>query len=605
MSDPTPEDLYEALRKRLADYGQEPPAGLWAGIRQQLPPPVAVPRRRRWRASLALLSLLFVVAALATWQWQRAGRPAAQTTVAARRGPATEPALNGLHHQSDNSVATMPGGQTSSEVSSSNSAGSALGSLPNNSSAGEHGAAPATGPKPGEMASAASASAAPSGANPAARSIAPTTALALETSRHTSRRQRALAGAEVASTATAARPRLLSRSARAASLGHESATTEQPGGGAARGTVATARTSQPAAAGHPQTDFASVTSATLKPTETGRAASSVSGEGDARLASGAAGTVPAPGTSEAATAAAESHSNQTARWDWLNARLISLQLPAGAAPAAPMPTPVAVPALPPMVPTVVSRWAVQLVAGPGLTYRHLGTVAPSYTTNTATVATSVTSSPFTNANPGRNLTTTSTSAASLERPALGYGAQLSVRRTLTPHWTLSGGLGYAEYATQLAIRQVNAAQITRANYDFAFIDSLSRTSGTTIRQRDTYRFLTVPLRVGYAWTAGPRWQVGLLGGFDAAIYLGGTSTEGSPCACQPKTWSASGSPYRSLSLAANLGAEVRYRLAGPWQLLAQPTASYLLTPLAKPVSGYSIRHLFGATALLGVSYDLP
>jgi hypothetical protein len=99
--------------------------------------------------------------------------------------------------------------------------------------------------------------------------------------------------------------------------------------------------------------------------------------------------------------------------------------------------------------------------------------------------------------------------------------------------------------------------------------------------------------------------VGLLGGFDAAIYLGGTSTEGSPCACQTQTWGASGSPYRSLSLAASLGAEVHYRLAGPWQLLAQPTASYLLTPLAKPVSGYSIRHLFGATALLGVSYDLP
>lgn len=321
------------------------------------------------------------------------------------------------------------------------------------------------------------------------------------------------------------------------------------------------------------------------------------------MVSATAGTVPASAPSEPAIAAAQPDVSPTAQWEWLNARLISLQLPGGATPAAPKP--VEVPALPPLVPTVVSRWAVQFVAGPGLTYRHLGSSPLSYTTLT-TLAPAPTS-PATSSGNIRPVvvSTTTTSSSGLERPALGYGAQLSVRRTLTPHWTLSAGLGYAEYATQLALRQVNASQITRSNYDFAFLDSLSRTDGTTIRQRDTYRFLTVPLRAGYAWTTGPRWQVGLLGGIDAAIYLGGTTTEGSACACQPQAWRASGSPYRSLSLAASLGAEVRYRLAGPWQLLAQPTASYLLTPLAKPVSGYSIRHLFGATALLGVSYDLP
>ena len=43
MTDREPDDLYDALRDRLADYGQEPPAPLWAAIRAQLPPPVATP----------------------------------------------------------------------------------------------------------------------------------------------------------------------------------------------------------------------------------------------------------------------------------------------------------------------------------------------------------------------------------------------------------------------------------------------------------------------------------------------------------------------------------------------------------------------------------
>ncbi|MDO7853773.1 outer membrane beta-barrel protein [Hymenobacter convexus] len=363
--------------------------------------------------------------------------------------------------------------------------------------------------------------------------------------------------------------------------------------------VDAARASRPAvAARRPQA--AAAASVTATATDAAEiAASAVARTAPERQAgTRPAAVIPAPSLAEAPSDAA-----QSGAWDGLALRVAGLQVPAGAALRTPQPVEVA--PLPPLLPAVVSRWAVQLVAGPGLTYRHLGTASGlSYTTNS--LATPVTAAPvFSNGNINRVQTTSTSSAASLERPALGYAAQLSIRRTLTPHWTVSAGLGYAEYATALALRQVSAAQITRASYDFAFLDSLSRASGTTIRQRDTYRFLTVPLRAGYVWTTGPRWQVGLLGGFDAAIYLGGTSTEGSACACQPQTWGASGSPYRSLSLAASLGAEVRYRLAGPWQLLVQPTASYMLSPLAKPTSGYSIRHLLGGTALLGMSYDLP
>jgi hypothetical protein len=599
MSDPTPEDLYDALRKRLADYGQEPPPGLWAGIRQQLPP-VAVPRRRRWRAA-SLLSLLFVVAALGTWQWQRVGHSAAQTGAVAQKAATPGKAGNGTEGRVAQASATAgqdpkartPAGSgavalqpfnggpatASPQASSDNSldTNAFLLNKPVSKTEGRREAA----------------------FDQNAKSVTPAAALA--TTGRAARRQRALVVAGVASRAPITRQGRLPRSAPEADLGQEMATTMRPG---SKSAVDMAPAGQPAAAGTPQTTPAAVTLAAGEPEAAARATIAASHSENAGRAGQADQTRRAGATSDATNPAAlpSPASGAQAEWDWLSARLVGLQIPEAAAPAAPRP--VAVAALARPVPAVVSRWAVQLVAGPGVTYRHLGTSSLFYP-----AATLATPSPGTSINSSgsvvRSFTTASASAAELERPALGYGAQLSIRRSLTPHWTLSGGLGYAEYATGLALRQVNASQITRASYDFAFIDSLSRTNGTTIRQRDTYRFLTVPLRAGYAWTTGRRWQVGLLGGFEAAIYLGGTSTEGSACACQPQTWSSTGSPYRSLSLAASLGAEVRYRLAGPWQLLAQPTASYLLTPLAKPVSGYSIRHLFGATALLGVSYDLP
>ena len=101
--------------------------------------------------------------------------------------------------------------------------------------------------------------------------------------------------------------------------------------------------------------------------------------------------------------------------------------------------------------------------------------------------------------------------------------------------------------------------------------------------------------------------VALLAGAEAAVYVGGSSTEGSPCACQSQTWSFGTNPYRRLSVGASLGAEVRYRLGegGNWELLAQPTATYLLSPLAPATSAYYQRHLFGGAVLLGVAFNLP
>lgn len=268
----------------------------------------------------------------------------------------------------------------------------------------------------------------------------------------------------------------------------------------------------------------------------------------------------------------------------LQARAVSLQL--AAAPALAQPQEVAVaPNAPPAA--LLPRWAVQVLAGPALTYRQLSG-APALNA-TAPIALPITA--------GVQYRPVMASVAELERPALGGGAQILVRCALNARWSLSAGLGYAEYATRLALQQVRSTSAVR----FAGQDSTT----TSIHRRDTYRFVTLPLRVGYAKPLSPRWSVGLLAGADVAFYVGGSSTEGSACACQSQTWGLTGSPYRRVSVGASLGAEVRYRLNGRWELLAQPTATYMLNPLAQSTSPYYRRQLLGGTALLGAAYTLP
>ena len=117
--------------------------------------------------------------------------------------------------------------------------------------------------------------------------------------------------------------------------------------------------------------------------------------------------------------------------------------------------------------------------------------------------------------------------------------------------------------------------------------------------------MTIPLHLGYSRALSGRWRVGVLAGAEAAIYVGGRTSEGSACACQTQAWGPGTSPYRRLSLGLSLGMEARYRLNGRWELLAQPMGTYLLTPLNKLVTTNSERHLLGATALLGAAWNLP
>ena len=160
------------------------------------------------------------------------------------------------------------------------------------------------------------------------------------------------------------------------------------------------------------------------------------------------------------------------------------------------------------------------------------------------------------------------------------------------------GLGYQVFATtQPVLVRVAYSSIT-ANYSPP--DSVG-----TLAVRDTYRFLTLPLRVGYQLGTGHGpLRYGLRAGAEVAFYLGGHSIEGSTPGGTGRSWGASGSPYRPLSLALSLGAEVRYQLAPGWELLAQPTLTHFATSVARPSTGYVVRYPLGASVLVGVSYWL-
>jgi hypothetical protein len=215
----------------------------------------------------------------------------------------------------------------------------------------------------------------------------------------------------------------------------------------------------------------------------------------------------------------------------------------------------------------VRRWALLATAGPTLSYRTIGAAPAALGTRP--------------------------DFAHLERPTVGLGAQVQVRRVLSGRWALAVGLGYQEYATRLALQQVDSGRTTY------------------IGLRDTYRLLTLPVQLSYALGA-PRGRLAkaLLLGAEVGWYRGGRSTEGSDCHCQQRTYPAAGSDsiYAAHSLALSLGLDLRYRLGGPtsrWQWLVQPTGRYVLTPFIKPNSaGFSPRQPFSLGVFTGFSWDI-
>ena len=216
-----------------------------------------------------------------------------------------------------------------------------------------------------------------------------------------------------------------------------------------------------------------------------------------------------------------------------------------------------------------SRWALLAVAGPTFSYRTLGSLA---------------------AGGARSI------VAQSERPALGYGAQAQVQRALSGRWSVAAGLGYQEYATNLTL-QIR----TRTTRD-------TTTTYQTVSQRDTYRLLTLPVQLGYhLGQPHGRLTTAMLAGIEPAWYQGGRSTE---CACLQRTYSsASGSPYQSWTLGASIGFDLRYRVsrspAGRLYWVVQPTSRYVLTPFMRPgVAEKPSRQPFSAGFLMGLVVEL-
>jgi hypothetical protein len=578
MTDHEPDNLYDALRERLAHHGQEPPAPLWASIRAQLPPPVAPPqlrRRRRW-VPVTLLMLMLAVVGGVYWQWQHTqaptgAAPSARLATTTSAGP--NPTLGLPKKRLPAAATTAPPlgnaavqSPTPSPGAAAHSAAATVAAVPRTDKAKAGTNTPLAQPnKP--LASAALPSAMGAVAvdlNEGAGAVA--------SRKHHQRARAEAAATSAASTGLAAHETTMQQTGR---LG----ATQSKAGFAETGTAEAGAATRNRAA----KTVARHSAALIAATKPSRLSAAVARQRRARRHAEASEiSATASGSSDAPTgvllpAASAALRTTTAG---LQGRPVAVQLPR--LPALPAAQLVAVAPSPLTIP-FVGRWAVQVLAGPALTYRQLSTVQQI--------------APSSIASPTSAAPTAASTVAALERPALGGGAQVGVRRALGQHWNLSAGLGYSEFATGLALQQVHTPSPQFARTP----DSIS----TGIHRRDTYRFVTLPVRVGYAWTLTGRWRVGVLAGAEAAFYVGGSSTEGSACACQTQSYGPSGSPYRSLSVGASLGAEVRYRLTDRWELLAQPTGTYLLTPLARPTTSLVERHLFGGTALLGVSYDLP
>ncbi len=572
MTDRDPDDLYDALRDRLVNYGQEPPAPLWASIRAQLPQPVAAPKLRRRRAAwLGLLLLLIGIGSWQGWRLSRLGRNRPEVATGSRL-PANE--------------ARIP---INSQLATPQPAAAIAGTTA--SHAGTTGQATTAAPEATKAARAVTAAIA--GRAPVVALEEPRTTIAAARSAAAAQRSRSIG-------------KNTSQSSPADALANGALASTAPDAARTAGRSDGAGAPAPAVAtGRPNTAVLEVrarkqplySTNTRAKKRRGASRSGVVVTTDQRIAilpsadltkatkSTASGAVP---TANHLSIDAPTAPISFAAWNRLQPRSIVLLPAPWATPTVPAPTNT----LPRPAQAMASRWAVQVLAGPALTYRRLGSsggsVAPTAPVN------------FYNQAGDR------TSVAAQERPAAGFGAQVQVQRVLNGRWTLSTGLGYQEYATRLAFQTVPASAAAPNSFPMnsppRIIDSTQIRSANL---RDTYRFATVPMRVGYWLGRGGRhFRFGLLGGAAAAFYLGGATTEGSTCGCTSQSWGPTGSPYRPLNLSLSLGVDLRYRVGPRWELLAQPTGTYFLTPLARPASGFAPRYLLGGSTLLGISYRL-
>jgi hypothetical protein len=228
------------------------------------------------------------------------------------------------------------------------------------------------------------------------------------------------------------------------------------------------------------------------------------------------------------------------------------------------------------------RWSIQVLAGPIRSYRQLGNEEFTLWGSTASLP------PFPNRlGPGA---AAANRRAEYEKPGTGWSLQLQMQRVLTGRWSLSVGVGYQEYAVESLYPVV----------PFVIIPSGGLAPPYT--SRDTYRFVSVPVRVSYTLGYVGPVRYGLLAGPDLALYVGGTSAG---TGLSPQAWDTAGSPYRPLHVALSAGLDLRYQLGPGLQGIVQPNVTTYLTSLTKPETGLAPRHLQGVGILVGLSYGLP
>jgi len=533
---PPPDDeaadpLLTALRERLGDYGQAPPPGAWATIRRQVAPaPLPRPWWRR-RPPLVLLGLLIcclVPGRLGEYvAWQRAGLPA----------DGGQPQLAKHSTSSPTSMADARNGRVGRRAASSAAVDEpATATTPDLAAS-----SPATSlvkTPVGATSSLAQTSSNKNTKKPQAlkdaRFIIAAASHSTETLASTRRTGRPTGHAQVATQAAARSQNNTTKAAANAAI-HNSRAARDSAVDIASASPEAAR--GPRSVRHRKPHFGTET--TLEATDSLAAAAPT--EAAAPLAAFLASGIFPFGPVDSLA--------------WKQSGLL---LPA----VAPLATLVARPDSAPAAP-LVRRWALLVLAGPTVSYRTLG--------------------------PAPTLAAGHPDFARLERPALGLGAQVQVRRVLSGRWALAVGLGYHEYATRLALN---------------LRDTLS------LHQRDTYRLLTVPVQFSYALgVPKSRLSKALLLGAEPGWYLGGRSTEGSGCGCEQQSYSsAAGSPYRSLTVAFSLGLDLRYRLGGAgarWQWLVQPTGRYVATPFVRrDAVGFTQRQPFSLGLLTGFSWDV-
>jgi hypothetical protein len=567
MTERQPDDLYDALRNRLEDYGQEPPAQLWAGIRAKLPP-VAQPqlrRRRRWSPAL-LLGLLLTVAGAASWMlWHKA-------TQDATAGKRQQIATSNNNPSTTNALGRGASADQLANPSASSLADSTV------TTAEKGGSAPAYGSSIAQQPS----------APDAPKSAATGTDAAVAAANYRSRKPTAESqrSGSYAAVVRGRRPPATHR------LGQEPATHNSARGlspvesKSASERLARNASGNSAATSSPQEPIGSAADAALASTQKAGAAE---GRSEQLAATSRASEAPAAGTPVAA--AGEPSTGLLAPRE---VALAAWSYPEPAVQVRPDTTP-AIPAV------AARRWAAQVLAGPALTHRLLYSGAKDYAAAPYPVPSNTAAADF--------AIRDANDVSRDEKPAVGFGVQVQVRRVLSGRWAVSSGLGYQEYAHRTTTTQASAYGLFNGPRTGTSVRTPSvavpapyiARAPVEVTHRDTYRFLTVPVRFSYALghPAG-RFRYALLAGADAALYLGGSSPGPNG---RRQTWDATNSPYRSLNASFSAGLDFRYRLASHWDVVAQPAATYFLNSLPRPASGLTPRYLLGTGAQFGVSYD--